>query len=138
MRVLDRDIVVPTCLCTPTLILSPRHFVQLYYNPDVQGRYASQFPSRGQGFLQPRGDIRASIVPRDFRALPIDVQEAVEVYFHKEELEDWMEKDPGEDQDMSTDTEAAGTVRQLQMGDPAALASLQEAVHDTLTPATAL
>ena len=38
---------------------------------------------------------------------------------------------------MSMDTEAAITVRQLQVDDPMALASLQEAVHDTLTPTTA-
>ena len=25
--------------------------VQMYYNPDAQGHYASQFPSGGQGFL---------------------------------------------------------------------------------------
>ena len=111
MRVLDSDLVIPTCLCMPTLILPPRHFVQMYYDPDIQGHYASQFPSRGQGFLQPRGDIRASIVPRDFRVLPIDVREAVDAYFHREELEDWAEKDPDEDQDMSTDTEVVGMVR---------------------------
>ena len=83
MRVLDGDIVVPTCLCMPTLILPPRRFLQLYYNPDIQGHYASQFPRGGQGFLQPRGDIRSLIVPRDFRALPVDVQEAVDAYFHR-------------------------------------------------------
>ena len=77
-----------------------------------------------------------SIVPMDFRGLPINVREAIDTYFHREELEEWVEKDPGEDQDMSTDTESAGTVRWLQMGDPADLASLQEAVHDTLMPAT--
>ena len=95
MRVLDGDLIVPTCLCMPTLILPPRHFVQMYYDPDIQGHYASQFPSRGQKFLQPRGNIRVSIVPRDFRVLPIDVQEAVNAYFHREELEDWAEKDRG-------------------------------------------
>ena len=58
VRVLDRDLIVPTCLWTPTLILPTRCFMQLYYNPDAQGRYASQFPTEGQGFLQPRGDIR--------------------------------------------------------------------------------
>ena len=48
-------------------------------------------------------------------------------------MKDWA----GEDQDMSTDTEVAGTVRQLQVGDPVASASLQEAVCDMLVPATA-
>ena len=137
MRVLDGNLIIPTCLHTPTLILPSRRFIQMYYNPDIQGRYASQFPSGGQGFLQPRGDIRASIVPRDFRALPVDVHEAINAYFHREQLEDWAEKDPSEDQDMSTDTEAAGTVRQLQVGDPAALASLQEAERDMLMLAMA-
>ena len=44
MRVLDGDLIVPTCLWMPTLILPTGHFMQLYYNPDTQGRYASQFP----------------------------------------------------------------------------------------------
>ena len=54
-RVLDGDLVVLTCLQMPTLILLTGRFMHLYYNPDAQGRYASQFPSGGQGFLQPRG-----------------------------------------------------------------------------------
>ena len=73
MRVMDGDLIVPTCLRMPTLILLPRCFVQLYYDLDAQGQYASDFPTRGQGFLQPRGDIRTSIVPRNFRILPDDV-----------------------------------------------------------------
>ena len=73
MRVMDGDLIVPTCLRTPTLILPARRFVQLYYDPEAQGQYASNFPTRGQGFLQPRGDIRTSIVPRNFRILPDDV-----------------------------------------------------------------
>ena len=48
MRVMDGDLVVPTCLRTPTLILLARRFVQLYYDPDAQGQYASHFPTRGQ------------------------------------------------------------------------------------------
>ena len=73
MRVMDGDLVVPTCLRTPTLILPARCFIQLYYDPDAQGQYASDFPTRGRGFLQPRGDIRTAIVPRNFRILPDDV-----------------------------------------------------------------
>ena len=73
MRVMDGGLVVPTCLRMPMLILLARRFVQLYYNPDAQGQYASHFPTGGQGFLQPRGDIRTSIVPRNFRILPTDV-----------------------------------------------------------------
>ena len=87
VRVLDRDLVVPTCLQMPMLILPTMHFMQMYYNVDAQGHYASQFPSEGQGFLQPRGDIRVSIVPRGFRVLTTNVREAVDTYFHREELE---------------------------------------------------
>ena len=64
VRVLDGDLIVPTCLRMPTLILPTGCFMQLYYNPDTQGYYASLFPSGGQGFVQPRGDIRESIIPR--------------------------------------------------------------------------
>ena len=38
---------------------------------------------------------------------------------------------------MSTDTEAAETVRRLQLDSPAATASLQVAVCEALVPATA-
>ena len=55
MRVMYGDLVVLTCLRTPMLILPARRFVQLYYDPDAQGQYASHFPTGGQGFLQPRG-----------------------------------------------------------------------------------
>ena len=109
----------------------------IYYNPDAQGHYASQFPSGGQGFLQPRGDIRESIMPRGFRVLPTDIQEAVDAYFHREELEDEAGRNADGDQEMSTDMEAATTVRQLKVNDPVASASLQGGVWDTLTPATA-
>ena len=119
------------------LILPTGCFMQLYYNPDAQGRYASQFPSGSQGFLQPRGDIRESIVPRGFRALPDDIQEVVDAYFHREELEDKAGRDVDDDQEMSTDTEVAVTVRRLKVSDPMATASLQRAIRDMLTPATA-
>ena len=111
IRVLDGDLVVPTCLHTPMLILLTGRFMQLYYNPDAQGHYASHFPSGGHSFLQHRGDIRESIMPRGFRALPADVREAVDTYFHREELEDEADRDADGDQEMSTDTEAATTVR---------------------------
>ena len=135
MRVMDRDLVVPTCLRTPTLILLAGRFVQLYYDPDAQGQYASHFPTGGQGFLQPRGDIRMSIVPRNFRILPADVREVIDLYFHREGPE--AEKNQDSDDCMSTDTEATNTVRCLQLHCLAAMASLQMAVHEALTPATA-
>ena len=78
IRVLDGDLLVSTCLRMPTLILPTGCYMQLYYNPDAQGRYALQFPSGSQGFLQPRGDIQQSIIPRGFRALHNDIREVVD------------------------------------------------------------
>ena len=132
---MDGDLIVPTCLRMPTLILPARHFVQLYYDPDAQGQYASGFPTRDQGFLQPRGDIRTSIVPRNFRILPDDVREVVNLYFHREGLE--AQENQESNDCMSTDTEAANTVRHLQLHCLAATASLQMAVREALAPATA-
>ena len=78
MRMMDGDLIIPTCLRTPTLILPNGHFMKLYYDPDNQGQYAYQFLSDGQGFMQPQGDIRASIVPRGFRELPANVRELID------------------------------------------------------------
>ena len=135
MRVMDGDLIVPTCLRMPTLILPARHFVHLYYDPDAQGQYASDFPTRGQGFLQPRGDIRTCIIPRNFRILPDDVREVVDLYFHREGLE--VQENQESDDCMSTNTEAANTVRCLQLHCLAATASLQMAMHEALALATA-
>ena len=135
MRVMDGNLIVPTCLRTPTLILPARCFVQLYYDLETQGQYASDFPTRGQGFLQPRGDIRTSIVPRNFRILPDDVREVVDLYFHREGLD--VQTNQESDDCVSTDTEAANTVRHLQLHCPEVTASLQMAVHEALAPATA-
>ena len=122
------------CGC-PLLILPAGRFAVMYYDPDAQGQYASHFPTGGQGFMQPRGDIRTSIVPRNFCVLPADVREVVDQYFHREELERRVDLD--EEESMSTDTEATETVRQLQLDSPAAMALLQVAVHKVLMPATA-
>ena len=84
-----------------------------------------------------QGDIRQSIIPRGFRALPDDIRQVVDAYFHRQELEDRANRDADDDQEMSTDTEAAVTVRRLQVSDPVATTLLQRAVHDTLVPATA-
>ena len=135
MRVMDRDLVVLTCLQTPTLILPTGHFMVMYYDLEAQGQYASHFPTGGQGFMQPRGDIRTSIVPRNFRVLPTNVREVIDQYFHREELERRVDLD--EEESMSTDTEAAETVRRLQLDSPAAAVSLQVAVHKALVLATA-
>ena len=135
MRVMDGDLVVLTCLWMPTLILPAGRFAVMYYDPEAQGQYASHFPTGGQGFMQPRGDIRTSIVPRDFRVLPTDVREVINLYFHREELERRVDLD--KEESMSTDTEAAKTVRRLQLDSPATTALLQVAVHEALMPATA-
>ena len=82
-------------------------------------------------------DIRQYIIPRGFRTLPDDIQEVVDAYFHRQELEDRVDRDTDDDQEMSTDTEATVTVRRLQVSDPVATASLQRAVHDRLMLATA-
>ena len=135
MRVMDGDLIVPTCLRMPTLILPAGRFAVMYYDPEAQGQYASHFPTGGQGFMQPRGDIRTSIMPRKFCVLPTNVQEVVDQYFHREELERRVDLD--EEESMSTDMEAAETVRWLQLDSPATAASLQVAVHEALVPATA-
>ena len=74
-------------------------------------------------------------MPRDFRMLPADVREVVDQYFHREELE--RRADLNEEEYMSTDTEAAETVRWLQLHCPTATASLQVAVCEALALATA-
>ena len=61
----------------------------------------------------------------------------VDAYIHRQELEDRANRDADDDQETSTDMEAAVTVRRLQVSDPMVTASLQRAVHDTLMPATA-
>ena len=135
MRVMDGDLIIPTCLWTPTLILPAGCFVVMCYDPEAQGQYVSHFFTGGQGFMKPRGNIRTSIVPRNFRVLPTDVREVINQYFHREELERGVDLD--EEESMSTDTEATETVRRLQLDSPAATALLQVAVHEALTPATA-
>ena len=134
MRVMDRDLVLPTCLRTPTLILPTGCFMKLYFNLDNQGQYASQFPVDSQGFMQPYKDIRASIVPRDFRQLPADMRELVDQYFHSQELET---KADTKEESMSTDMEAAETIRRLNLQCPESMESLQVAVCEALVLAIA-
>ena len=74
-------------------------------------------------------------MPRDFHQLPADVQELINQYFHQEELEARVTAE--EEESMSTDTEAAGTVCRLNLQCPESTESLQVAMHEALTPATA-
>ena len=67
-------------------------------------------------------------MPKGSRALSNDIREVMDTYFHREELEDKAGGDADDDQEMSTDTEAAVTVRQLKVSNPV----------DTVAPATAL
>ena len=83
--------------------------------------YAAVLPPGSPGAIclavpqwQPRlpaaqGDIRQSIIPRGFRVLPDDIQEMVDTYFHIQELEDRANRDADDNQEMSTDMEAAVT-----------------------------
>ena len=76
-----------------------------------------------------------SIIPRNFRILPADVREVIDLYSHREGLE--AEKNQESNDCMSTDMEAANTVRHLQLHCPVATASLQMAVREALVLATA-
>ena len=63
------------------------------------------------------------------------MREVVDLYFHREGLE--AKESQESDDCMSTDMEAANTVRCLQLHCPVATASLQMAMHEALAPATA-
>ena len=62
----DCGIIVPTCLRTPTLVLPPSKCMRRYHNLRLQGLFAHKYPKNGFGFVQPREDIRDSIIPLDF------------------------------------------------------------------------
>ena len=72
---------------------------------------------------------------KNFRVLPADVRDVIDQYFHREELE--RKADLDEEEYMSTDMEAAQTVRRLQLHCSTATASLQEAMCEALMPAAA-
>ena len=76
-RKMECGIVVPTCLRTPVLILDPKECMRRYHNPDLQGSFPTQFPVGGFGFVQPRNDLRRSIIPPNFRELPARVAAAM-------------------------------------------------------------
>ena len=65
-RKVDCGIVVPTHLRTLSLVLPTPECMRRYHDPCLQGLFAHKYPENGFGFVQPRGDIRASIVPPDF------------------------------------------------------------------------
>ena len=65
-RKVDCRSIVPTCLRTLMLVLPSPECMRRYHNPHLQGLFAHKYPENGFGFIQPRGDIRDSIVPPDF------------------------------------------------------------------------
>ena len=76
-RIMECGIVVPTCLRTPVLILDPKECMRRYHDPILQGAFPPDFPVNGFGYVQPRNDIRRSIIPPNFRELPSRVAAAV-------------------------------------------------------------
>ena len=76
-RIIECGIVVPTCLRTPVLILDPKECMHRYHDPTLQGAFPTDFPVNGFGYVQPRNDIRRSIIPPNFRELPSRVAAAV-------------------------------------------------------------
>ena len=67
---MECNIIVPTCLRTPVLILDPKECMRRYHDPTLQGVFPTNFPVKGFGFVQPRNDLRRSIIPPNFRELP--------------------------------------------------------------------
>ena len=63
---MDCGIVMPTCLRMPTLVLPSSECMRRYHSPHLQGLFAHKYPENGFGPVQPRGDLRDSIVLLDF------------------------------------------------------------------------
>ena len=76
-RKMECGIVVPTCLRTPVLILDPQECMRRYHKPELQGAFPTKFPIEGFGPVQPRNDLRRSIIPPNFRELPERVTAAM-------------------------------------------------------------
>ena len=107
-RKVDCGIIVPTCLRTPTLVLPPSECMRRYHNPCLQGLFAHKYPKNGFSFVQPRGDIRDSIVLPDFRRLPELATQALQTLTHEDSM-------PRPSPSVSTDTEATTHVHRLCM-----------------------
>ena len=96
----DCGIVMPTCLRTLTLVLLLPECMRRYHNPHLQGLFAHKYPENRFGLVQPRGDIRDSIVPPDFHWLPELATEGLQTLAREEST-------PRLSPSMSMDTEAA-------------------------------
>ena len=135
-RKMDCGIVVPTCLRTPTLVLPSSECMRRYHSPHLQGLFAHKYPENGFGYIQPRGDLRDSIVPPDFRQLPDLATEALQTLSREDAT-------PRPSPNASTDTEAATHIHRLcmqpQVHDPDVLRQtvldiMVEAGHGHLLP----
>ena len=131
-RKVDCRIIVPTCLRTLTLVLLPSECMRRYHNPHLQGLFVHKYPENGFDFVQPRGDIRDSIVLPDFRQLTELATEALQTLTREEST-------PRPSPSMSTDTEATAHVHRLcmqsQMPDPDVLC---QTVLNIMAEATAI
>ena len=76
-RTMECNIVVPTCLRTPVLILDPKECMRRYHDPTLQGAFPTNFPVNGFGYVQLRNDLHRSIIPPNFRELPSRVAAAM-------------------------------------------------------------
>ena len=114
-RKMDCGIVMPTCLRTLMLVLPLSECMRRYHSLHLQGLFAHKYPENGFGFIQPRGDLRDSIVPPDFRRLPDLATEALQTLSREDAT-------PRPSPNASTDTEATTHVHRLcmqpQMPDP--------------------
>ena len=117
-RKMDCGIVVPTCLSTPTLVLPTSECMRRYHSPHLQGLFAHKYPENGFGYVQPRGDLRDSIVLPDFRLLPDMATKVLQTLSQEDAT-------PKPFPNASTDTKAATHIHRLcvppQAHDPDAL-----------------
>ena len=74
---MECNIVVPTFLRMPVLILDPKECMRRYHDPTLQGAFPTHFPINGFGFVQPCNDLRRSIIPPNFHELPSRVAAAM-------------------------------------------------------------
>ena len=75
-------------------------------HPQLQGLFTHKYPENGFGHIQPRGEIRDSIVPPDFRWLPELVTEALQTLSRRDAT-------PTPSPNPSTDTEVTTHVHRL-------------------------
>ena len=117
-RKMDCGIVVPTCLSTPTLVLLTSECMRRYHSPHLQGLFAHKYPENGFGYVQPRGDLRDSIVLPDFPLLPDMATKVLQTLSQEDAT-------PKPSPNASTDTKAATHIHRLcvqpQAHDPDAL-----------------